>query len=243
MPKSPKRDKGKSKVKDIWLQLLTRQRDMENAAQENADKALDEALAAGNKEEKEAEVESKQGEAAGAEGEGAAAGEEGEEGGAAKELTPEEIAAAEAKAAEEAKQAEADQRARELMALKPQEHVLIVCGAKGGGKSTFVNGFLNPNKEGTIKPTTALEYSYGRKSRGTVKDVVHVWELGGGLKLKDMLMVPITPANMSDVAVCITIDLSEPGAALSSLEQWLSLIREQYAALVKEYVCVCAELR
>ena len=67
---------------------------------------------------------------------------------------------------------------------------------------------------------------------------MHVWELGGGLKLKDMLMVPITPGNMSNVAVCITIDLSEPGAALSSLQQWLSLVRTQYADLVKEYVCL-----
>lgn len=74
------------------------------------------------------------------------------------------------------------------------------------------------------------------QARGTVKDVVHVWELGGGLKLKDMLMVPITPGNISNVAICITIDLSEPGSALASLEKWLELVRVQYASLIKEYV-------
>lgn len=167
MPKSPKREKSKSsKVKDIWLQLLTRQRDMEIQAQINADKALDETLAAAEKGEEEKgetkdDVESKEGEPTAGEGEGEA-GAEGEPV-EQKELTPEEIAAAEKKAKEEAAQAEADQRAKELMALKPQEHVLIVCGAKTGGKSTFINGFLNPNKDTNIKPTTALEYSFGRK--------------------------------------------------------------------------------
>ena len=177
MPRSPKRDK-KTKVKDIWLQLLTRQRDMEIAAQVNADKALDEALTAaenGGAEEKAGEGKEDDAAAGGGGGGGGGGGDadvetkegedgEGGEGEPPKELTAEEIAAAEAKAKEEAAQAEADRQAKELMALKPQEHVLIVCGAKGGGKSTFVTGFLNPNKESTIKPTTALEYSFGRKA-------------------------------------------------------------------------------
>ena len=212
-------------------------------------KHLNQAIAAAEKEEgpTAATDESKEGDSAaaadggeakeGEEGADKAEGEEGEgeETEKKEELTEEEIAAAEAKAAEEKKQAEADQRAKELMALKPQEHVLIVCGAKGGGKSTFVLGFLNPAKaDSNIKPTTALEYSYGRKARGTVKDVVHVWELGGGLKLKDMLTVPITAANIRDVAVCITLDLSEPGAAIPALLQWIELIRSQTDALVKE---------
>jgi hypothetical protein len=165
--KSPKREKGgesSSKVKDIWLQLLTRQRDMEIAAQENADKALDEALAAAERGEDESKADEEAKAATAAAG-GDTETKNGEEGGATKELTPEEAAEAEAKAKEAAAQAEADERAKELMALKPQEHVLIVCGAKNGGKSTFVNGFLNPTAEKAVKPTTALEYSFGRKVR------------------------------------------------------------------------------
>lgn len=72
------------------------------------------------------------------------------------------------------------------------------------------------------------------QARGTVKDVVHVWELGGGLKLKDMLMVPVTAGNVSNVSVVITLDLSEPSSALSSLTKWLELVRSQYAALIAE---------
>ena len=77
-------------------------------------------------------------------------------------------------------------------------------------------------------------HSFYLQARGTVKDVVHVWELGGGLKLKDMLMVPITSSNISTVAICITIDLSEPGVALASLQKWFGLVRSQYSATVKE---------
>ena len=75
-----------------------------------------------------------------------------------------------------------------------------------------------------------------------MKDVVHVWELGGGLKLKDMLMVPITPANIANVAICITIDLSEPGLAVPTLTKWLELVRIQYEATVKEYVYTLRDL-
>ena len=144
--------------------------------QEKADRELDEALAAADKppeeekaadETKDADVETKTDDtpADPDNPENADnADKETEEAEKEKELTPEEIAAAEKKAKEEAAQAEADARARELMALRPQEHVLIVCGAKAGGKSTFIQGFLNPARDpASIKPTTALEYAYGRK--------------------------------------------------------------------------------
>ena len=39
------------------------------------------------------------------------------------------------------------------------------------------------------KPTVALEYCFGRRSNqsGSSKDIVHIWELAGGLKLNELL--------------------------------------------------------
>jgi hypothetical protein len=85
-----------------------------------------------------------------------------------------------------------------------------------------------------LKPACASPIA--TQARGTVKDVVHVWELGGGFKLKDMLTVPVTASNISKVAVAITIDLGEPASALVSLIKWLELVRSQCDSLVAEYV-------
>jgi dynein light intermediate chain 2 len=41
------------------------------------------------------------------------------------------------------------------------------------------------------KPTTALEYTFGRRSKNNnmLKDVAHVWELGGGIALSNLIEV------------------------------------------------------
>jgi len=44
------------------------------------------------------------------------------------------------------------------------------------------------------KSTIALEYTYGRRTTPTGgTEVAHMWELGGGLPLIDLLNIPITP--------------------------------------------------
>ena len=41
------------------------------------------------------------------------------------------------------------------------------------------------------KATTALEYTFGRRSKNNNlhKDVAHVWELGGGIALSNLIEV------------------------------------------------------
>uniref|UniRef100_A0A0M3HFG1 Cytoplasmic dynein 2 light intermediate chain 1 n=1 Tax=Ascaris lumbricoides TaxID=6252 RepID=A0A0M3HFG1_ASCLU len=57
------------------------------------------------------------------------------------------------------------------------ESYILICGSKNCGKSQMILRFLDRNEN--TKPTIALEYTYGRRTRGTVKDVAHIWELGG----------------------------------------------------------------
>ena len=63
--------------------------------------------------------------------------------------------------------------------------------------------------EDTPKPTVALEYMFARRSSGSgLQDIAHVWELGGGATLADLLNVPITPQRLPSNAYVIVIDLS-----------------------------------
>ena len=68
-----------------------------------------------------------------------------------------------------------------------RESTVILVGNKQVGKSTLVSRFLNPEKDdGPPKPSVALEYTFGRRSgaQGDVKDVAHIWELGGGRQVR-----------------------------------------------------------
>ena len=63
------------------------------------------------------------------------------------------------------------------------------------------------------KPTVALEYTFGRRSNTTsnVKDIAHIWELGGGVRLRELINVPITPQRTPNAVVVVVVDLSKVG--------------------------------
>ena len=67
------------------------------------------------------------------------------------------------------------------------------------------------------KPTQALEYTYGRRAHqnNMGKDIVHLWELGGGTFLTDMLDSVLTKDSIGFV-----------GAGASSTH-WLTLMKKR----------------
>ena len=88
------------------------------------------------------------------------------------------------------------------------ENNFMFVGARGSGKSTLIHRFLDKgnvlaefigsflllilDSEDTPSPTVALEYTFGRRTRGinNVKDVVHIWELGAcGTALRTIFLV------------------------------------------------------
>lgn len=79
------------------------------------------------------------------------------------------------------------------------------------------------------KPTVALEYTYGRRSNtaSTVKDIAHLWELGGGSHLSELLSVPITKQRVPHAVVCVVVDMSKPGSAIDTLLKWLGMIGDR----------------
>ena len=69
------------------------------------------------------------------------------------------------------------------------------------------------------KPTVALEYTFGRRSNTTsnVKDIAHIWELGGGVRLRELINVPITPQRTPNAVVVVCVDLSKVRCRQSAL--------------------------
>ena len=113
-------------------------------------------------------------------------------------------------------------------ATRSKETFLLFVGSKGCGKSTLINKFLNPNKKDKPKPTVAMEYTFGRRSTGaSAKDIAHIWELGGGKKLSDLVAVPIDPQRLSSLVGIIVLDLSVPSKVLQTALWWVDLIRSR----------------
>lgn len=94
-------------------------------------------------------------------------------------------------------------------------------GSKAGGKTSILLRCLD--RDEPSKPTLALEYTFGRRARGhnTPKDIAHIWELGGGTSLSDLVQIPITPASIRSLSVVLILDLSKPNLLWGTMEKLL----------------------
>lgn len=58
-----------------------------------------------------------------------------------------------------------------------------------------------------------------------MKDVAHIWELGGGSHVSELVRVPITPDRFQSALYVIVLDLSKPGNVISHLLYWTDQIK------------------
>ena len=120
---------------------------------------------------------------------------------------------------------------RQKETIRPLESYSLFVGPKGGGKSSLL-ALLQPagTVRDTPKPTVALEYVFARRSKNTstLKDVAHIWELGGGMKgdgVAELVGVPITTARLPTAVLAIVLDLSKPQNVIPACLHWLTMLR------------------
>nr|AAH79201.1 Dynein cytoplasmic 2 light intermediate chain 1 [Rattus norvegicus] len=101
------------------------------------------------------------------------------------------------------------------------EKSVFFIGSKNGGKTTIILRCLD--RDEPAKPTLALEYTYGRKTKGhnTPKDIAHFWELGGGTSLLDLISIPITVDTLRTFSIVLVLDLSKPNDLWPTMENLL----------------------
>ncbi|XP_067092754.1 cytoplasmic dynein 2 light intermediate chain 1 isoform X3 [Osmerus mordax] len=107
------------------------------------------------------------------------------------------------------------------------ERTVFFMGNKAGGKTSILLRCLE--RDEAPKPTLALEYTFGRRARGhnTPKDIVHLWELGGGTSLSELVQIPITANNVRALSVVLVLDLSKPNSMWGTMERLLQATRAQ----------------
>ncbi|XP_037071926.1 cytoplasmic dynein 2 light intermediate chain 1-like [Pollicipes pollicipes] len=116
-------------------------------------------------------------------------------------------------------------RGFQLSEAQSVETTLLFVGGKQAGKSSIIHKFLD--REEAPKKTLGLEYSYGRKAgKSVLKDVCHIWELGGGTTYTPLLETPLEAERLPTVAIFLVIDLNKPQSMWFTLETMLQVLRE-----------------
>uniref|UniRef100_A0A673BU25 Cytoplasmic dynein 2 light intermediate chain 1 n=1 Tax=Sphaeramia orbicularis TaxID=375764 RepID=A0A673BU25_9TELE len=108
------------------------------------------------------------------------------------------------------------------------DRTVFLMGSKAGGKTSILLRCLD--RDEPAKPTLALEYTFGRRARGhnTPKDIAHLWELGGGTSLSDLVQIPITPVIVCrSLSVILILDLSKPNSVWGTMDKLLQAAQAQ----------------
>jgi dynein light intermediate chain 2 len=115
---------------------------------------------------------------------------------------------------------------------QPKERTILILGSKGVGKTSLIHRFLDRNE--CAKQTLALEYTFGRRAgKSLVKDICHIWELGGGTLYPTLLSAPLAAAShdLSHLTVVLMLDLAAPHQLWFTLE---TLVQNLQLALRKQ---------
>lgn len=125
------------------------------------------------------------------------------------------------------RQSQTEDENQEGMKLQGRESTIFFIGSKDAGKTSIILRFLD--KDELAKPTTALEYTFGRRARGhnIAKDVGHIWELGGGTFLSKLVEIPINAESLENLAVVLVLDLSKPHELWHTMETLLNITKQR----------------
>lgn len=118
-------------------------------------------------------------------------------------------------------------RKNEKGSKQAKDSVVLIMGNKKAGKTSISYRFVERTEN--PKPSIALEYLFGRRSRGIDmdKEICHIWELGGGTLFTELLEVPITAENASTLSVILVLDLSVPEELWFTLETLLQAVKKR----------------
>lgn len=119
---------------------------------------------------------------------------------------------------------------------QPCHSHVLVCGSKNSGKTSLIQRFLE--RDEAPKPTIALDFYYGRKSKQnnmtTVKDVTQIWELGGGSSMAKLTDAVISTSNIQNLKIVLLLDLSKPKTLWETQHTLLTQLNQKLNQVVKE---------
>ena len=126
--------------------------------------------------------------------------------------------------------------------VEQTETNLVIVGASGSGKTTLLHRIYSSFQSTSagsgskkVKPTTALDYSFARRSERNVAQVAHFWEIAQGTQFSQLLDIVVTPENVHAVVAAVVVDASEEGlpVAWETATYWLKQIDRRVSEIAE----------
>jgi len=65
---------------------------------------------------------------------------------------------------------------------------------------------------------------------------VHLWELGGGIHLSDLMKVALHKGNFANAVALVVVDLSKPDQVVDTARYWLRVIQHRAEVVAAELI-------
>ncbi|CAI2354186.1 unnamed protein product [Caenorhabditis sp. 36 PRJEB53466] len=117
---------------------------------------------------------------------------------------------------------------------------IIIAGNRKSGKSSFQMNFVERKED--LKESVGLEYSYARRTRGNVKDVANLWELGGGHSVTELLSIPINAKTVEICSLIILLDMTKLDEMWTTIEKVTETVRKIIETLGRQDVSLQSRL-
>lgn len=112
------------------------------------------------------------------------------------------------------------------------EQTVLFVGSRHCGKSSIVCRLNGTTTQ--PKPTTALEYSYGKRDERNQTSIAHFWELAQGAELAQLADVVLAPETIHQSVVCVVVDCNDLGTMFQTATAWLKRIDKRVAEIFQK---------
>lgn len=102
------------------------------------------------------------------------------------------------------------------------DQTVLIVGSRDSGKTSIIHRMLGQSTP--VKPTTALEYSYGKREERNATQIAHFWELAQGSELSQLSDVVVTPESIHTVVLVIVVDCADATTMFETVNYWLKRI-------------------
>lgn len=103
--------------------------------------------------------------------------------------------------------------------LESTDQTALFVGAKHCGKTSLIYRMLGMSQ--AAKPSTALEYYYGKREERNATQVAHFWELAHGQDLSQLSEIVINGENIHASVAVIVVDCADVATMWETCEFWL----------------------
>lgn len=118
--------------------------------------------------------------------------------------------------------------------VESTDQTVLVAGAPHSGKTSLIHRLIGVKADKGPKPTTALEYYYGKFGERNTSQVAHFWELAHGSELAQLSDVVLKGDNVHTTVGVVVVDCADPTTTWETATLWLKRLDQRFQELFQK---------